>query len=256
MDYHVLISETHDPGFNLAAESFLVDRKDEAILFLYVNNPSVIIGRNQSVEAEVEVSFCQAHQVAIRRRLSGGGAVYHDEGNLNICIVHSKESVGYPLQEDRFRPFSDFFQSLQLPVTEGKRHDFWLQEVKISGTASHIGRYRSLFHGTILYDCHLERMKKALKAFSPNYDQHGDQSDQLSSHGVSSVPSPVGNIRDYLQRNGRSAPSFDSFWKTALSFFLNQNHQSSPYRFSSEETAQIRLIQRNQFDRSDWIFKK
>jgi len=96
MDYQVLISEIHDPGFILAGESFLLDRKEETILFLYVNSPSVIIGRNQSVEAEVDVTYCQTHQIAIRRRLSGGGAVYHDEGNLNICLFHGKESAGYP----------------------------------------------------------------------------------------------------------------------------------------------------------------
>src|SRR5690606_37103196 len=125
-------------------------------------NPSVIIGSNQAVLNEVDLDFCIEKGISVIRRLSGGGAVYHDHGNINYSFIHNK--TGERLSAGFLKPVVEIPQSVEMPVLIGKRKDIWLDGFKISGTASHISRGRELHHGTLLYDTDLVVRDKALSS--------------------------------------------------------------------------------------------
>ncbi len=120
----------------------------------------MIIGSNQAVRNEVDPDFCIEHDIRIIRRLSGGGAVYHDRGNLNYTFI--QDSTGAPLSARFLEPVVTVLHKLDIPVEIGKRKDLWLEGYKISGTASHVSRGRELHHGTLLYDTDLEMLQRAL----------------------------------------------------------------------------------------------
>ncbi|MFZ4726698.1 MAG: lipoate--protein ligase family protein, partial [Paludibacter sp.] len=138
------------PTFNLAAEEFLFSERQDDLLFLYVNEPSVIIGCNQAMRNEVNLEFCTENEIQIVRRMSGGGAVYHDLGNLNYCFISNKTIGKSSLNDDFLKPIVKVLVDLGVPVEIGKRKDLWLPDrYKISGTASHVSKNRELHHGTL-----------------------------------------------------------------------------------------------------------
>jgi lipoate-protein ligase A len=145
----IIHSNSKSPFFNLAAEEFLFTKKEEDVLFLYVNEPSVIIGSNQAIRNEVNIPFCNDNNIAIVRRLSGGGTVYHDFGNLNYCFITQRTSQKSALSADFLLPVVEVLHAMGIPVKIGVRKDLWLPGgFKVSGTASHINKNKELHHGT------------------------------------------------------------------------------------------------------------
>ena len=132
----IIFSPSINPSFNLAAEQYFLAENEGDFVLLYVDEPSVIIGSNQAVVNEVDMDFCIENEIRIFRRLSGGGAVFHDEGNLNYCFISDR--TGNPLGHDFLNPIIRVLASIHLPVTLGKRKDLWLEGYKVSGTASNV----------------------------------------------------------------------------------------------------------------------
>ena len=148
----IISSTSKSPTFNLATEEFLFFERHDDILFLYVNKPSVIIGSNQAIRNEVDLEFCMQNEIRIVRRMSGGGAVYHDEGNINFCFISSRIQGNSSMGSDFLLPIIHVLNDFKIEVTLGKRKDLWSTgEYKISGTASHISKTRELHHGTQLH---------------------------------------------------------------------------------------------------------
>ena len=157
---NVIFSPSTIPSFNLAAEEYLFKKQGQDFLFLYVNDPSVIVGSNQVVMNEVDIDFCIENDITIIRRLSGGGAVYHDSGNFNYSFI--QDGTDAPLSAQFVQPIIETLHSMNIPVNIGKRKDIWLKGKKISGTASHLSKGRELHHGTLLYNSDLDKLQKAL----------------------------------------------------------------------------------------------
>jgi len=240
-------SRSTNPGFNLAAEDALFLRQPEEALFLYVNNPCVVVGCNQSMLAEADVRFCASHGIGLFRRLSGGGAVYHDRGNLNYCFIRNRCPGQSPLGAAFLGPVVNVLRSMEIPVEVGNRNDLWLPGgFKISGTASHIGKNRELHHGTLLYDTDLERLQQALTPYSPG----------RIKASVASVPSPVKNIRRFLYENGieaLDASSFFQLFSERMKAFLPELVRMD---FSEAEIEEIRQIGVKTYLSKAWTFKK
>ncbi len=181
---------TTDPAVNLALEEYCVRNLDmnEPYLLLYVNDPSVVVGKHQDAEAEVDPAFLQDHRIPLFRRISGGGAVYHDHGNLNYSFLNRFEP-GRMLDFKRYtRPILEALQAIGVPASLNDRNDIVAAGRKISGTAQ-FTTVRSMFsHGTLLLNADLSRLRKVLD--SPPYPP--------DSRGVRSLRSPVANIRDFL----------------------------------------------------------
>lgn len=239
----LLFSASSDPAFNLAAEEYLFLQKDEEWIFLYANQSSVIIGSNQAIENEVNLSFCEDENIDVVRRLSGGGAVYHDEGNLNYCFISTKTEN--PMSGSFLQPIIIALQVMNIPAEQGKRKDLWLKGFKISGTASHISKEREMHHGTLLYDVDIEKLHKALSPTSRNETIKASRS----------VVSPVRNISDYLKENERTVFSANEFFYRFRQKIMELFQLTEISALSSEDIHQIEELKAQKYAKKEWIYK-
>lgn len=244
---NILFSPSHIPAFNLAAEEYLFFQREEDVLLLYINDPSVIIGSNQAISNEVNLEFCNENQIAIIRRMSGGGAVYHDRGNLNYCFISNKIDGRSALSDDFLEPVVAVLAKLGLPVTVGHRKDLWLDKTyKISGTASHVGKSRELHHGTLLYDANLERLETALRP----------KSIDTSIKAIPSVRSTVKNMRTWLDEHGRITHDSALFFKLLTEMFQSFLQVEILMNFSVEELSVIKHLEQSKYRSQDWTYRK
>jgi lipoate-protein ligase A len=243
----LLFSTSNSPTFNLAAEEFLFSKRHDDLLFLYVNNPSVIIGSNQAIRNEVDLEFCAQHEIQVVRRMSGGGAVYHDEGNLNYCFISNKMANKPVLSSDFILPIVDVLSALAIPINIGKRKDVWLTgKYKISGTASRIGKTRELHHGTLLYDAKLDALENAL---SP-------KTVDASIKAITSVRSTVKNLRIWFEEQGQltlSSKDFFEFLAQKLAVYFQQERYSA---LTNIETEKISQLAEKKYMSEKWTYKK
>lgn len=183
----VIRSTSDAPADNFSLEKYFLSAYTSDVLLFYVNRPSVIVGRNQQIEAEVNVAFCKENDIEIVRRISGGGTVYHDYGNINYAFICNRKTIP-ALDVDFTAPMLAALQALGVPAKLGARKELSVNGMKISGTASHITGNRILFHGTLLYQTDLKRMQQALQ---------GDSSRR--GKRIASVPGSVINISDIME---------------------------------------------------------
>lgn len=174
------------PSQNGALECRFLSEQPVApdILLFYINRPSVIVGRNQRIEAEVDTAYCREQGIEVFRRVSGGGTVYQDYGNINYAFICGKTDVSF-LDMDFTAPIRRALRTFGITAIVGQRKELLADGRKISGTASHITRNRILFHGTLLHRTDLCRMFRALQ---------GDST--LRGGRIASVPGPVVNLSD------------------------------------------------------------
>lgn len=178
-----------DPRVNLAIEEHLLRNLaiDEPILLFYINEPSVIIGRNQNTLGEIDPDYVKAHNIHVVRRLSGGGAVYHDLGNLNFSFVTGGHEDLHNFA--RFtEPVVQALHELGVAAELRGKSDIFVGDKKISGNAQYATAGRMFSHGTLLFDTNLEEM---LKAINPRQVK-------IESKAVQSVRNFVTNIRELL----------------------------------------------------------
>ncbi|MBK5195477.1 MAG: lipoate--protein ligase family protein [Proteiniphilum sp.] len=240
---NIIVSPSTTSAFNLAAEEYLFSKKGEDYLLLYLNDQSVIIGSNQAVVNEVDLDFCIDNNIRIIRRLSGGGAVYHDPGNINYSFIRDKTDE--PFSARFLDPVVQVLHSLDIPAEVRKRKDLWLDGYKISGTASHLSKGRELHHGTLLYDTDLDVLQRALTSGNRN----------LIRRATASVPSPVINIRSYLSSGRYNAPAtnifFDLFTRELVAYYgLND-----PVFLRDTEIAEIRELKKNKYTQRSWNYR-
>lgn len=186
----IILSDKKDPYLNHAVEEILFTtlKGYEQILFLWVNAPSVVFGRNQNPWREVDVAFAQREGINLLRRISGGGTVYHDAGNLNYAFIE-KQSV-----YDEAKHFEIIRAAVKSfgPVLEtSKRKDLTVNGYKVSGSAFFMKGMRRLHHGTLLIDADLEVLWKSLKVKDESFKERFTQ-----GRAIESVPSPVINLKD------------------------------------------------------------
>ena len=244
---HIIFSQFNSPTFNLAAEEFLFSERHDDLLFLYVNEPSVIIGSNQAIKNEVDSKFCEENNIQVIRRMSGGGAVYHDFGNLNFCFIYNRKKTDSSLSADFLQPIVSVLADLDIRVEIGKRKDLWLEgNYKVSGTASHIGKTRELHHGTLLYDTNLEMLEKALNPKNKDYNVKA----------TNSVRSKVNNIKICLKEQGQLTNTAEIFFRLIVSKLLSFYDLNTFTDLSENEMKHIQKIELNKYDLKEWNYKK
>jgi lipoate---protein ligase len=179
-----------DPALNLAFEDYLVNtpRCGANLLMLWRNEAAVVIGRYQSVFAEVNLAYAQQHGIQVLRRLSGGGAVYHDLGNLCFSLIMDKVTPGLPSASGLLRPIVQALTRLGLGIEVTGRNDLMLAGQKFSGHAMLVKRSRFLLHGTLLFNTDLEALGQVLA--SPWK--------QIETKAIQSVRRPVTNLASQL----------------------------------------------------------
>lgn len=241
-------SLSHTASWNLAAEEHLFNRSENC-LFLYRNDSSVVLGCHQAWRRELAIDYCKQHHVAIVRRISGGGAVYHDLGNLNFCFVMPKRPNVSPLENNCLHRLVDLLKGMDIGVYQGKRNDLWINDKKITGTASHIGRQAILFHGTLLYDANLSRLHAALGLSFD--DSNNPRQHSTEKAFVPSVPSPVTNLRDQTGMTLSSEDFFATFVAHCVDYF-----QLEEACFDEHDRWLIDKLKNEKYDRDEWIYRK
>ncbi|MDA8352956.1 MAG: lipoate--protein ligase, partial [Firmicutes bacterium] len=150
----------YDPRINLAIEEYALKHLDidETYLLFYINDPSIIIGRNQNTVEEIQVDYCREHGIHVVRRLSGGGAVYHDRGNLNFSFITKDDGESFLNFRKFTEPVVRALRRLGVEVELTGRNDLQVGEKKISGNAQFTTKGRMFSHGTLMFDVDLERV--------------------------------------------------------------------------------------------------
>ena len=189
----IFINNTYstDPTFNLAFEEYVFESMDqnETYFMLWQNDHAIIVGKHQNTIEEINQDFVKEQGIKVVRRLTGGGAVYHDLGNLNFTFIVNNDS-GKPFDFQSFtRPVVKALQSLGVNAEFNGRNDITIDGKKFSGNSQYAKRGRVLHHGTVLFNSKLDTVQNALKV----------KKDKIESKGVKSVKSRVTNIADYLE---------------------------------------------------------
>lgn len=179
-----LIPDTTDPAINLATEEILLTRTDREYILLYFNSPCIIVGKHQVANREADTAWLYLNKIPLYRRLSGGGTVFHDTGNLNFCFISNSEQ-GHLVDFSRYlSPVIKFLKQSGINAVAGGRNDILADGRKISGNAEHVFRTRVLHHGTLLFSTDLDKLRAGLRSDMSRY----------ITRAVVSNPSPVVNI--------------------------------------------------------------
>lgn len=190
-------SKSMDPAWNLALEEILFQGlpAGESCLYLWRNRPSVIIGKNQCAENEADPAFLDRHGILLVRRLSGGGAVYHDPGNLNYTVIVDMDPL--PVDDSFFSlPVIRALEALGIRAVRSGRNDLLIEGKKFGGCAQYEKDGRLLHHGCIMLDTDLQMLQCALTVHPS----------KLRSHGISSVRSRVTTIEESVRQHGQEIP--------------------------------------------------
>jgi len=230
-----------DPAYNLAFEEYVLNHMRQGdILILWQNSNSVIIGRNQNAEAEICREFVERHGIRVVRRNTGGGAVYHDLGNLNYSFITDAGDLSQRSAAAFTAPVVSALRSLGLDATASGRNDILVSGVKISGTAQQLLKGRILHHGTLLFDSNPEMISGALNPDPTKFQ----------SKSVQSVRSRVGNIRSFLAQD----MTLSEFWvhlKAQLS-----TESLILQTLSKDDHAAIQALKQEKYDTWEWNFGK
>lgn len=227
-----------DPYYNMAFDEYCLESLpiDEPVFYLWQNRPAVIVGFNQEVNTEVNLDYLKANGIALVRRVTGGGAVYHDLGNLNYTIVGRSEDLerDYP---EYASLMLKALQALGVPATLSGRNDILVGERKVSGFAKRVCKNRLMVHGTLMYDVDLEILTKVL---NPSVTK-------LQSKGIASVRSRVANLCEYLPE----ITDIHMFSKQ-LGKILSCN--DTEYQLSEKDLANIQRLRDDKFAKWEWNY--
>ena len=211
---------------------------DEPVFYLWQNRPAVIVGFNQEVNTEVNLQYLKENNIALVRRVTGGGAVYHDLGNLNYTIVGRSEDLerDYP---EYASLMMKALQALGVPATLSGRNDILVEGKKVSGFAKRVCKNRLMVHGTLMYQVDMDVLTQVLNP----------PATKLQSKGIASVRSRVANLSEYLP----DISDIQSF-SNRLEEILSCNHTDTEYKLSDEELAHIQKLTDEKFSTWEWNF--
>ena len=234
-------NDNNDPARNLAMEEYILTGMglQEPVLFFYVNAPSIIIGRHQNTPDEIDQDFVQSKKIQIVRRCSGGGAVYHDLGNLNYSLIRPGDTRASSDFSVLLQPILDALHELGLPAEKSGRNDLTLNGAKFSGNAYYHNRYGSVLHGTLLFDSDLSVLAKALKP----------QPEKLQAKGVRSVRSRVCCIKEALPQIG----STDDLKAAIIRHFSAENNMTTRI-FTDIDYGKIEKIADDRYRNDSWTY--
>lgn len=238
-----LLNNSTNPYFNMAFDEYALKHihSDEDFFYLWRNEPSVIVGKNQNTVEEINQTFIDNNHIKVARRVSGGGAVYHDLGNLNFTFIVNVSDLGKVDFRKFVQPVIDALKDMGVQAQASSRNDILINDLKISGNAQRLANKKLMHHGTLLYDVNMDNLVQAL---------HVDQNKYMST-GVKSVRSSVTNIKDHLPDN----IDMDDFWNS-LHFFLSNKGIDKEIILNEKEIAMIEFEALNRFSTWDWIYGK
>jgi lipoate-protein ligase A len=237
--FDIYISSSQDVFENIALEEYLLTESKKDILLFYINENAVVIGKHQNPWKEVDLSVGRDYKVI--RRLSGGGTVYHDLGNINFSFIRNKETDFVNFKE-HIIPISRALKELNIPNTISERNDLFVGENKVSGNAEHVNSSlkRILHHGTLLYDSNLIKLNGSIKPKKPL---------EIKTHAVPSKRSPVANMRET-----KDLGNTDSFLDSIIKKLKNIIIVNSVQEIEPSKIEPIAKLIDQKYTTSDWNF--
>ena len=229
-----------NPYFNLAFEEYLLKNYTDDIFMLWQNEPCVVVGKHQNALAEINQHFIKQNNIKVARRLSGGGTVYHDSGNLNFTYIMNGTTgkmVDFAKYTDEI---IEVLNEMGAPAERNKRNDLIIDGKKISGNAEHIFKNRVIHHGTLLFNSDLEKLNEAIRIEEGKYE---DKS-------VQSVRSKVTNILNFLKPD----ITIENLKERLFNFVLKKYNQAELYILQNEEYEQITKLKDEKYSTWDWIY--
>ena len=229
-----------NPYFNLASEEYLLKKFQEELFLLYRNTPSIVVGKHQNTLAEINLPFVQEQEILVARRISGGGTVFHDLGNLNFAFFTNGKEGELVDYKRATLPILEALKEMGLEARLGKRNELLLNGLKISGTASHVFKQRVLHHGTLLFSSEMGKLSAALKS----------DKERFTDRAVKSVRSSVTNISDHLTEG----MDVEMFQERILEHMLRTHKGARPYQLSQTDIAEIKVLRDSKFSTWEWNF--
>jgi lipoate---protein ligase len=226
------------PFFNIASEEYFLKRFQDDVFMLYRNTPSVIVGKHQNALAEVDINYLKEHGIELTRRLSGGGAVYHDLGNINFSFIFNAPDGKLVNFNGYTKPIVDFLRLLSLDAHFGGHNSILIGCYKVSGNAEHIHRNRVLHHGTLLFSSDLSKLEKCLYT---NRERYLDKA-------VRSVRAEVANISNLLEE-----PINTEDFNNQLFEFLKNKFNACSYQLTPFDIEEIDSLVISRFSSQQWI---
>ncbi|MCM3238082.1 lipoate--protein ligase [Heyndrickxia oleronia] len=233
-----------DPQINLAIEEYALNNLDinETYLLFYINQPSIIIGRNQNTIEEINTEYVDKNNIIVVRRLSGGGAVYHDLGNLNFSFITKDDGESFHNFMKFTAPVIEALKKLGVNAELSGRNDIQVGERKISGNAQFSTKGRMFSHGTLMFDSEIENVVSALRV----------KKDKIQSKGIKSIRSRVANISEFLEEK----LTMEEFRQLILSNIFGGSENIKEYKLTDEDWKNIHKLSEERYQNWDWNYGK
>ncbi|WP_077617184.1 lipoate--protein ligase [Bacillus sinesaloumensis] len=235
----------NDPQINLAIEEYALKNLDinETYLLFYINAPSIIIGKNQNTVEEINTQYVEENGIKVVRRLSGGGAVYHDLGNLNFSFITKDDGESFHNYKKFTEPVIEALHKLGVNAQLSGRNDIEVEGRKISGNAQFSTKGRMFSHGTLMFDSEIDHVVSALKV----------KKDKIESKGIKSVRSRVANISEFLEEK----ITIEEFRQMLLRYIFNTDSEDIPtYELTDKDWEQIHQISKERYQNWEWNYGK
>ncbi|TCI28779.1 lipoate--protein ligase [Exiguobacterium sp. SL-10] len=236
--------DIRDPKLNLAVEEYILKHlnvEHEDYFLFYINGPSIIIGKNQNTSEEVNLKYIEENGIDVVRRLSGGGAVYHDEGNLNFSFITKDDGNSFNNYKKFTQPIVDALKQLGVEAELTGRNDIQVGERKISGNAQFTTRGRMFSHGTLMFNSNIEEVVNSLNV----------SEEKMRSKGIKSVRSRVANITEFLEEE----MEMERFVE-ALLHSIYDGQEPERYVLRDEDWEIVQDISKERYANWDWNFGK
>jgi len=234
-----------DPRINLAIEEYLLKNMDvekDPFLLFYINEPSIIIGKNQNTAEEINTDYVDSNGIHVVRRLSGGGAVYHDLGNLNYSFITIDDGESFRNFRKFTEPVVRALNSLGVNAELSGRNDLMAEGRKVSGNAQFSTRGRMFSHGTLMFDTDVEEVVSALKV----------SKEKIESKGIKSIRSRVANISEFLEQT----MTITEFRSSILHSVFEGEENVKLWELTDADWIGIHEISRERYGNWDWNYGK
>ena len=240
---YLIINDSSNAYYNLAAEEYLIDNFEEDVVMLWRNDNTVVVGKNQNTIEEIDTRYVEENDISVVRRLTGGGAVFHDMGNVNYTIIQSYREGLFSNYAYFTETVRDFLQSLGVAAVLSGRNDLMIEGKKFSGNAQCVRNGRMMHHGTLMFSSDVKDISGAL---TPNKKK-------TEGKGVRSVQSHVTNISSHLPAQ-YAGMGTEQFLRLLYDFYQRRFPDAVPYELSPADYDAIQKLTDKKYSTWAWNY--
>ncbi len=238
----IFIARTEtDPFFNIAAEEYVLKHFTDDVLMLWQSRPSIVIGKHQNLVAEVNLNYTRQNTIPVLRRISGGGTVYHDLGNLNYTFIRSEENRERLIDFKAFsKPVIEFLKTLGIKAEVQGKSNLVVDGKKFSGNAAHVFKNRVLHHGTLLFNSSLDELEMVIQPANA----------KINDKSIKSVRATVTNLADKL----KDPLTIKDFTDRLAAFLIAFYGVDKTYSFTLHDKEAVKTLINEKYGTADWNY--